>query len=146
MNANKALGLSVLVLGAALVGSMAGARPAYRQLAAEQFKLLDKDGKFDSLTCQYCHTTERGGPSWNPFGELISVQFFGKAEKKLADALYLTLAANKDSDEDGYTDVLEVVAKTLPGDAKSKPEQKLEELEAMLKDMGGVDTFKPKAK
>ena len=50
---------------------------------------------------------------------------------------------DKDSDKDGYKDVLEVYAKTLPGDPESKPTTPVAELEAQLEAEGGVDLFKP---
>ncbi|NJK43756.1 MAG: hypothetical protein HC933_05260 [Pleurocapsa sp. SU_196_0] len=124
---------------------VATARPGYVAAVTELFKLADKDGK-STVTCQYCHQNARGGPPWNAFGDAVRAQFAGEAKRNINDALYLTLKADKDSDEDGYKDVLEVVAKTTPGDAASKPEKKVEELEAELKALGGVDAFKPAAK
>jgi hypothetical protein len=124
----------------------ASARPAYRTQAIEQLKLADKDGKADSVSCAYCHQAASGGRNWNKWGDAIKAQLAGDAKGNIGDALYLALKADKDSDGDGFTDVLEVVAKTLPGDEKSKPDKSKEDLAKMLKDMGGVDAFKPKAK
>lgn len=132
----------VAILGALAIPK-ASARPAYRSVVAEQFKLADKDGKIDSVTCQYCHQNAGGGAPWNAWGNTVRSQM-AEAKGKLSDALYLGLKANKDSDGDGYADALEVVAKTLPGDEKSKPTQSVAALEEELKQMGGVDAFKAK--
>ena len=70
--------------------------------------------------------------------------YFGEAKRNISDALYLVLKANKDSDADGYSDTLEIVANTLPGDKASKPTKTVKVLEAELKALGGVDKFKAK--
>ena len=143
MKAHVLLGGMVI---AALCIPFASARPAYRAVAIEQLKLADKDGKADNVGCNYCHQAASGGRNWNKWGDAVKAQLAGDAKGNVGDALYLALKADKDSDGDGYTDVLEVVAKTFPGDEKSKPEKPKADLEKMLKDMGGVDAFKPKMK
>ena len=105
------------------VSSQATAFGAYREQAVTQFKLEDK-----STTCAYCHVEVTGGAPWNPFGQLVQANL----ESDIAKALFAALEANLDSDGDGYTDRLEVYAKTLPGDEKSKPTQDVKALEAAL--------------
>jgi hypothetical protein len=148
MNAKRALVGSLVF--ASLIGGLivpnASARPGFRAVVAEQFKLADKDGKIDSITCQYCHTNPGGGGSWNKWGTAVREQLKGDAKGNITDALYLALKADQDSDGDGYADALEVVAKTMPGDEKSKPTATVAALEEELKKMGGVDAFKTKAK
>jgi hypothetical protein len=102
-----------------------------------------QDGK-GAIGCTYCHTSPSGGGSWNKFGQAMRDLYFGDAKRNVGNMLYLTLKANKDSDGDKYTDVLEIVAKTLPGDASSKPSKTVAALEAELKALGGVDAFKAK--
>ena len=131
---------------AVVCAPLASARPPYRAQVIEQLKLADKDGKADSITCGYCHQNPGGGRNWNKWGDAVKAQLAGDAKGNIGDAIYLALKTDKDSDGDGFADVLEVVAKTLPGDEKSKPDKSKEDLEKMLKDMGGVDAFKPKAK
>lgn len=122
--------------------SFATARSSYGSLLSSQYK-LEKDPIAKKAGCQFCHSTPFGGRSWNKFGDSVRTQFDGAASRKIQDALYLVLKENKDSDNDGYSDALEVVAKTLPGDAKSKPSTTVADLEEQLKKLGGIDTFKP---
>jgi hypothetical protein len=140
--------LALWALGGAMVAlsPLATAKNAYRLQAQEQYKWVDKDGKGTQITCTMCHIAPNGGRSWNKFGSAMSAIYFGDAKRNVGDMLYLTLKAGKDADEDGYTDVLEIVAKTLPGDAKSKPTKSVKDLEAELVKLGGVDAFKPVTK
>jgi hypothetical protein len=133
---------SVLVT---LVYSVAGARSSYGNLAFSQYQ-LQKDATITKAGCKFCHNSAFGGESWNKFGIALKTQWEGAANRKIQDALYLVLKENKDSDSDGYNDALEVIAKTLPGDAKSKPSATIVELEAQLKKLGGVEVFKPVVK
>jgi hypothetical protein len=131
----------VLALSAALVLAVgmfapSSARNAYRLQAIQQYHL-------SSMTCTYCHVASTGGGNWNKFGLTVQTEY-DKAKRDIGVALYETLKAGKDSDGDGYSDVLEVVAKTLPGDEKSKPTKTVAALEAELKALGGVDYFKKK--
>ncbi len=137
------LGLSTLAIAAMVLSPLANAKNGYRLAAQEQYKLLDKDGKGE-VGCIYCHAGPNGGSSWNKFGQQLRDLYFGDAKRNVGDMLYLGLKANKDSDGDGYADVLEIVAKTLPGDDKSKPTKSVKDLEADLKKLGGVEIFKPK--
>jgi hypothetical protein len=126
----------------ALACSVAGARSSYNSLVFNQFK-LEKDPTITKTGCKFCHTTAFGGQGWNKFGTALKTQWEGAAERKIQDALYLVLKENKDSDGDGFNDALEIVAKTLPGDAKSKPNATASDLEAQLKKLGGIEAFKP---
>ncbi len=122
----------------------ATARSAYRQVAIEQFKLApDKDGT-QSVGCQYCHAAAFGGGAWNAFGNAVRDSYLGGAGRNIGQALYLTLKANQDSDGDKYPDALEVFAKTMPGDAASKPSKTVAALQKEFKTKGGVDQYKPK--
>jgi hypothetical protein len=141
--------LALCALGGAtmMLSPLATAKNAYRLQAQEQYKWVDKDGKAaPAITCTMCHIAPNGGRSWNKFGSAMSAIYFGEAKRNVGDMLYLTLKAGKDADADGYTDVLEIVAKTLPGDAKSKPTASVKDLEAELVKLGGVDAFKPVTK
>ncbi len=128
-----------------LAYSLAGARSSYSTLAFSQY-LLEKDVSITKSSCKFCHSNAFGGGTWNKFGAALKTQWDGAANRKIQDALYLVLKENKDSDADGYSDALEVVAKTLPGDAKSKPSATVVELEVQLKKLGGVEAFKPVVK
>jgi hypothetical protein len=125
-------------LGLVLAPTMVSARPAHRLQAIAQLGL-----QAEKVTCQYCHVNATGRAPWNAFGENIRTVWNGAGNKNFAQSLYLTLKDRKDSDGDGYADVLEVVAWTLPADKNSVPSTPKDTLEAELKAWGGVDRYKP---
>jgi hypothetical protein len=114
------------------------ASDSYLSLIYEQFGFVEDD----EIGCSYCHTDPDGGEGWNGFGELAK-QNLEETDGNMSQSLYLTLKANHDSDHDGYADVLEVVAKTLPGDPKSRPKLSIGQLEQTLIERGGIEAFKP---
>ena len=134
------LATSLAVAIALIAMPNASARPAYRQVVIDQFKLAAGT----QVGCQYCHVAAFGGASWNAFGNAVRSSYTGTAQRNINQALYLTLKTNKDSDGDGYSDALEVDAKTAPGDAKSKPSKTVAVLQKAFKTAGGVDQYKPK--
>lgn len=138
-------------LGFLLTGAVL-AMPRYRVQAIQQFH-YDQDNPLWELdrrvmACTYCHTEANGGKGWNSFGEHLREQFrlSSQQKKKFPEVLYELLKAEKDSDGDGYSDVLEVYAKTLPGDNKSKPKLLLQELSAEYDKAGGIKQYKPRKK
>jgi hypothetical protein len=129
------------VLAVAIVGTtISSARSTYRPITLKQFK-LEKNAAANKAGCQLCHLQAFGGAGWNGFGQALKGQM--ATSSGVNQALFDLLKKNADSDKDGFKDVLEVVAGTLPGDAKSKPTAKATDLEAKLKKMGGVSAFKP---
>lgn len=132
--------LALAVALGLLVASVASARGAYRTAAIAQFMLVADSGNTRAVGCTYCHVNANGGAPWNPFGDAVRGNFKGN----IGDALYETLKAMKDADGDGYADVLEVFAGSLPGDANSKPLVTPDALMANLTKAGGVDMYKPK--
>jgi hypothetical protein len=132
-----------MVLSAASL-SIGLARPVYHAQMIEQFHLV-KSAVSIGAGCQYCHSNPNGGLGMNPFGIALDRRLPDEAEvNDVAKALYEQLLARKDSDLDGYDDVLEVVAGTLPGNEKSKPKVGAESLENVLKKVGGINRFKPR--
>ncbi len=125
----------IAMLAAVALVSVALARPPYRAQAVTQLSLVG-----DKVGCTYCHVNAGGGAPWNPFGEAVK----SNLKTNIADALYTTLAAMKDSDGDGYADVLEAFAGTLPGDPNSRPLVTAEFLTKALEKSGGADIYKPK--
>jgi len=67
--------------------------------------------------CLSCHLKPNGKGGTNAYGKQ-----FGK--KKDLDAAALRAVENKDPDKDGASNIAEIKAGTLPGDAKSKPPKK----------------------
>ena len=128
--------LALIVVGS----QISSARSTYRPIALKQFK-LEKNAAAQKVGCQFCHVNAFGGAGWNGFGTALKTQL--GSSSGVPQALFDLLKQNKDSDGDKVSDVLEVVAGTLPGDAKSKPTAKVADLQAKLKKMGGVNAFKP---
>ena len=128
--------LALIVVGS----QISSARSTYRPIALKQFK-LEKNAAAQKVGCQFCHVNAFGGAGWNGFGTALKTQL--SSSSGVPQALFDLLKQNKDSDGDKVSDVLEVVAGTLPGDAKSKPTAKVADLQAKLKKMGGVNAFKP---
>ncbi len=118
-----------------------GARPVYNAIMTYQYKLRE-DVNLRS-TCLYCHIEAEGGEGWNLFGTLMQEVFAEEGNRLVPETLYETLKRNADSDRDGYTDILEVVAKTFPGNKNSVPTKTVAELEAELEKLGGLEAFKP---
>jgi hypothetical protein len=126
-------------IGLGLVPTMVSARPAHRMQTIAQLGV-----PAEKVTCQYCHVNANGRAPWNTFGENVRTVWNGAGNKNFAQSLYLTLKDRKDADGDGYDDVLEVMAWTLPGDKNSVPSTPKATLEAELKAWGGVDRYKAK--
>lgn len=129
----------------------ADAMPKFRLQAAQQFHydqgnpLWEYDRRV--MACSYCHVKESGGAPWNSLGQALQAQFRADAavagKNKFPQVLYDLLKAGKDSDGDGYADALEVFARTLPGDAASRPEKTVPELEKEFELAGGVAQYAP---
>jgi hypothetical protein len=130
------LGIAVTVFAVGFTPTRAS--DSYLSLIYEQFGFVEDD----EIGCSYCHTDPDGGEGWNAFGQLAK-RTLEKTDGNMSQSLYLALKANLDSDKDGYVDVLEVIAKSLPGDLKSRPEQSVKQLEQELAKLGGIDAFKP---
>lgn len=127
------------------------ALPRFRLTAIQQFHYDQGNPlwEFDRrvMACSYCHVRDSGGAPWNSFGQALQAQFRTDAaqgqKNKFPQVLYDLLRAQQDSDGDGYADVLEVFARTLPGEASSKPEKAVAELETEFGAAGGVQQFAP---
>lgn len=133
-------GLSLFAIGLSLLLVPASAKNAFRLQMIQQYKMQTTPAL---TTCQYCHQSSNGGQNFNAFGQTLKPLFDASGDN-IKVALYNALKAGKDSDSDGYPDVLEVLAKTAPGDPASKPKQTVAVLQASLKKSGGIDQFKAK--
>ena len=119
--------------------SFSNATTAHRMQSIKQLKLQDVQ---TAVTCNYCHISRYGGNKWNTFGTAIQIAYFDKAKGDVSVAIYQTLKARKDADQDGFIDILEIVAKSLPGDKNSRPTKTVVVLEAELKQLGGIEAFR----
>lgn len=107
---NKIRTLFAIGLVLAIVSGAAFATVAWQKV----FNNLYKPNACTNLAkakCQICHTQKTGGPL-NPYGKAL--------KGKKADAASLKSVEKLDSDKDGKTNIQEIKAGTLPGDAKSK--------------------------
>ncbi|MFC4640498.1 hypothetical protein [Deinococcus hohokamensis] len=145
------------VLGAVLGGLVLLSAPAtlalptYRKQAAVLMH-YDKDDPLWALDrrvvpCTFCHVKETGGAPWNPFGEAIRATFRADAQagrhRKFPEVLHALLASDGDADSDGYSDVLEVFARTLPGDPASRPGVPAAQVRAAFEKAGGIGQYAP---
>ena len=134
----------LLALGL-LIFSPSLAMPAYRLQAIPQLHYDQDDplwqysGKV--MACTFCHVNKEGGAPWNPFGQALQRGFQVDPKAKFGDVLHSVLAESGDADGDGYPDAVEVFARTLPGDANSKPDKPLAELESEFAAAGGVGQY-----
>ncbi len=133
-------GLVVVAVAGLSLFMPASAKNAFRLQMIEQYKLQAVP---NLTTCQFCHQSASGGRNFNAFGANVN-QYLRANGGNIGVALLEALKANTDSDKDGYADVLEVFAKTAPGNASSKPKQTVAALQASLKKSGGVIQFKAK--
>lgn len=120
------------------------ARPVYRLQAIAQLHILGSPLKKSTMACTYCHQTDQGGASWNPFGVRIRTALHERPDQSFGQALSGVLSSMKDSDQDGYEDVLEVFANTQPGNAKSTPTEPRPSLLQRFQASGGMDLYQPK--
>ena len=70
-----------------------------------------------TYSCQLCHTR---APNFNPYGQAISDEW-SKTGFAGSPAPAIEAVEPLDSDVDGYSNIAEITANTLPGDATSHP-------------------------
>lgn len=98
-----------LVLALSLIASVAFATAAWMKLFNDTYK-PKPDSAIVKAKCQLCHTK---GVALNPYGTSL--------KGKTMDAAGLKSVEKIDSDKDGFSNIAEIKAGTLPGDPKSKP-------------------------
>lgn len=125
--------IAVLVIVLAAAGATAGALylgvfSPHSQAALDAFNGLYGTAGTRLDTCDTCHT---GGRSMNPYGTRLKSAFSGMmdrrgetlTEEQAWDAFRAALREIEelDSDDDGYSNVAEIQARTLPGDSGDHP-------------------------
>ncbi len=97
-------------------------------LASAAFATITWQKEFDKLykpkatselkkaRCAVCHVDKAGKGALNPYGKAL--------EKKKLESASFKAIEKLDSDKDGFTNIDEIKAGTLPGDPKSKPAKK----------------------
>lgn len=110
-----------------LLGSTAYARPPYKKALADHFGPLLPRHLND---CRTCHLPEMHGENpdpeekpHNPFGARLKAlrRELVRAKKETDVITRLKLVADEDSDGDGVTNLLELLAGHNPGEANDKP-------------------------
>lgn len=112
----KSTTIAMLILFVLLISSAAFASLQWYKLFNDTYK--PKAGSaLAKAKCAICHTaTLAKDKTVNPYGKSL-------IGKKI-DAASLKSIEKKDSDKDGFNNITEIKAGTLPGDPKSKPAKK----------------------
>jgi len=105
--------LLVIVTALAVVSSAALATAQWNTAFKDTYK-PKSDSALGKAGCVICHT-KAGAKDLNPYGKDL------KGKPVSADSL--KKIEKKDSDKDKATNIAEIKAGTLPGDAKSKPKE-----------------------
>jgi uncharacterized membrane protein len=97
-------------------------------------------GAIDLKHCGVCHVDSAGGGAVNPYGKEVKTFLKSAASNTLSAELLHSLDA-KDSDGDGFTNLDEFKADTLPGDATSHPDKKPDLPTKSVKSEGEISPF-----
>lgn len=137
---------SWMVAGVLAVGLVLAVQPltvlAQKEYPAKLLAMLSILHKDNQENCKICHTqiknpeTGKKDPKWNVFGEAMKK---AKAELKEKTGQAPTFEAmfnavqDADADEDGVSNILELVVGTQPGSKDSKPtEEQIKEAQVKL--------------
>jgi hypothetical protein len=105
-----AVGMGVTLI---LAAAVAVALPSDQMVFQETY--APKEGTaLARAGCLVCHAKTPPTKDLNPYGR-------DYLSKKTRDAAALKAIENLDSDKDGFTNIAEIRAGTLPGDPSSKP-------------------------
>jgi hypothetical protein len=115
-NMKKSAATAMLILLVLLISSTAFASLQWYKLFNDTYK--PKTGSaLSKAKCAICHTvTLAKDKTLNPYGKSL----IGKK----VDAASLKSIEKNDADKDGFSNITEIKAGTLPGDPKSKPTKK----------------------
>ena len=106
-----------LVLGLTAAATAATAMPAFMKVFQETYTPA-KDSTITTAKCALCHMPK--SVKLNPYGLDIK-QALEDAKVKVVTPDILKKVEPLDSDKDGYTNIEEIQADTLPGDPASHP-------------------------
>jgi hypothetical protein len=106
-----------MTLGLMVLSVTAIAKPPFLKTFEATYKIKETSN-LHKAGCAICHAG--GPPKLNPYGEDVKKQLeTSKAEAVTPETL--KKIEKLDSDKDGFTNIKEIKADTLPGDPESKP-------------------------
>lgn len=108
-----------LVVAGLLFSVIAWARPAFMKVFMQTYKIRSSS-KLGKAQCAICHPSKTMTETLNPYGKDIQAAMKAKKAKMLTKDI-LQSVASMDSDKDGFRNIQEIKADTLPGDPKSHP-------------------------
>jgi uncharacterized membrane protein len=107
-----------LVVLLTVTATAPSARPEFLAAFKATYPILKPGGVIDSASCNLCH--KDGPPKLNPYGSTIK-SAMDKANAQNLSASMLHSVESIDSDGDGFSNLEEINADTLPGDPTSHP-------------------------
>lgn len=110
------IGLAILVVSTALSAS---ALPTFTKTVKDTYA-IPTNGQLDKAKCSLCHTSLAKGDTLNPFGASLETALDAQKTKKLTRDI-LARIESLDADKDGVSNLEELTADSLPGNAASKP-------------------------
>lgn len=127
------------VLLSGLFAHTAYAFPQYLPIVKTTYA-VKVGGVIDAKKCAVCHADPAGGGVVNPYGREIKT-FLKTAANKAVTPEVLHAIETKDSDGDGFTNLDEFKADTLPGDASSHPNTPPPGQVKQVKEEGEISPF-----
>lgn len=106
----------VAVVAAVLVLASAAFATIAWQKEFDKLYKPKPESELKKAKCAACHVQRNGKGDLNPYGKLL--------QKKKVEAASMKAIEKQDADKDGFTNIDELKAGTLPGDPKSKPAKK----------------------
>jgi hypothetical protein len=111
----KKLRTVVLVVALMLVCGVAMATLTWLKTFNDLYK-PKPDSALKKAKCGICHVNKTGKGALNAYGKML--------RKRKVEAASLRAIEKKDADKDGFSNIAEIKAGTLPGNPKSRPARK----------------------
>jgi uncharacterized membrane protein len=108
----------LLVILLTVTATAACARPEFLAAFKATYPIVKPGGVIDSASCNLCH--KGGPPKLNPYGASVK-SALDKLSVSSVNAQVLHSIEATDSDGDGWSNLDEINADTLPGDPTSRP-------------------------
>ncbi|MDH7602683.1 MAG: hypothetical protein QHI38_11115 [Armatimonadota bacterium] len=112
----KLRSILVTLLAVVLIAGTALATLKWQKAFNDLYK-PSADSQIKKAKCALCHLDDKGKKGLNPYGKLLQ-------KKKKAEPGSFKAVEKLDADKDGFSNIDEIKAGTLPGDPKSKPPKK----------------------